>query len=40
MANHIENPLEYLMHGVSGAFSFAPRPRNPAARAAPTSAMP
>lgn len=35
MANHIENPLEYLMHGISGAFSFTPRPRNPAARVAP-----
>lgn len=33
--NHVENPIEYLMHGISSAFSSAARPRDPAARAIP-----
>lgn len=33
--NHVENPLEYLMHGISSAFSFKARPRDPASRVAP-----
>jgi uncharacterized membrane protein len=32
--NHVENPLEYLIHGLSGAFAQIGRPRDPAARAA------
>lgn len=33
--NHIENPFEYLMHGLSGAFAWTRRPRNPTARVEP-----
>jgi uncharacterized membrane protein len=33
--NHIENPFEYLIHGLSGAFAWTRRPRDPAARVEP-----
>ena len=33
--NHIENPFEYLIHGLSGVFAWADRPRNPTARVEP-----
>lgn len=33
--NHIENPFEYVIHGLSGAFAWTRRPRNPAARVEP-----
>ena len=33
--NHIENPFEYLLHGLSGVFAWADRPRNPTARVEP-----
>jgi uncharacterized membrane protein len=33
--NHIENPFEYLIHGLSGAFAWTARPRDPAARVEP-----
>jgi uncharacterized membrane protein len=35
MRNHVENPLEYVIQGLSGAFAFRPRPRDPAARVEP-----
>lgn len=33
--NHVENPLEYLIHGVSDAFALTTRPRSPASRVEP-----
>ncbi len=33
--NHIENPFEYLIHGLSDAFTWTRRTRDPAARVEP-----
>ncbi len=33
--NHIENPFEYMIHGLSGMFAWTHRSRDPAARVEP-----